>query len=190
MSVKDKPFEWRCLAGQKILKMGFLVSAVYFHYLPSSSIETTIVQWCNYCLCDQQLLQSKRFRKPIQKNRCGLKVKFPNCSNLEEFSISSPFTSCFLQDVLNKDYFGYYILGRTSLSRKFLSVELFTKLQIFICSLSVIKAYIRFFVMAKQSQSWKMLFSSEEEETILQYVIKRHVHWALLFKDENPGYTL
>lgn len=117
MSVKDKPFEWRCLAEQKNLKMGFLLSAVYFHYLPSSSIETTIVQWCNQYLCNQQLLQSKRFRKPIQKTRCGLQLKFPNCSSLEEFSISSPFTTCFLEDVLNKDYFGYYILVRTSISR-------------------------------------------------------------------------
>lgn len=47
MSVKDRPFGWRCLAEQKNLRMGFLMSEVYFHYLLSSSIETTIVQWCH-----------------------------------------------------------------------------------------------------------------------------------------------
>lgn len=126
MLVKDKPFEWRCLAEWKNSKMCFLISAVYFHYLPNSQMETTLVQWRNQQLCNQQLLQSQRFRKPIQKNRCDMQLKFSDCSSLEEFSISSPFMSCFLEDVLNKDYFGYYILGHTSLSRKLILVELFT----------------------------------------------------------------
>lgn len=145
MSVKDKPFEWRCLAEQKKLKMHFLISAVYFHYLPNSSIETTIVQWCNQCLCSQQLLQSKRFRRPIQENRCGLQLKFPNRCCLEEFSIKSPFKSFFLKDLLNKVYFGCF--------------NIFFQ---FVFFFSIIEACIRFSTWTIQCQSSKMFFSRVE----------------------------